>query len=54
MTWWGVYLGALPEHPFGVSFAWWGDTNSRGARRKQGLSAIAAALLFVFVILLSF
>lgn len=54
MTWWRVYLGPLPEHPFGVGFAWWSDTNSRGPRRNQGLSAEVAALLFIFIILLGF
>lgn len=52
MTWWHVYLGPLPGHPFGVSFAWWSDTNSRGAHRNQILSAVVAALLFIFIILL--
>lgn len=50
VTWWPVYLGPLPEHPFGVSFVWWSDANSRGACGNQGLSAVVAALLFIFVI----
>lgn len=50
MTWWHVCLGPLPEHPFGVSFVWWSDTNSRGAHKKQALPAVFAALLFIFII----
>lgn len=49
-----MYLGPLPEHPFGVSLAWWSYTNNRGACRNQGLLAVVAALLFIFIILLGF